>query len=66
MENNGIDLRLVIAFFFTIIGILLLITSFAISNGREDNRLVGIIFLIFSAIMYLLAKRKKKEKGSEL
>ena len=66
MENNSIDLRSVIGWFFMIVSILLLIASFVEPNGSEINRTTGIVFLIFGAVMYGLARAgKKKRKTSE-
>lgn len=65
MENNSIDLRSVIGWFFIIISILLLIASFTTANGSEINRITGIVFLIFGLIMYGLSRvGKKKAKDS--
>mgnify|MGYP001555904657 CR=1 FL=1 len=65
MENNSIDLRSVIGWFFIIISILLLIASFTTANGSEINRITGVVFLIFGLIMYGLSRvGKKKAKDS--
>lgn len=61
MENNSIDLRSVIGWFFIIISILLLIASFTTTNGSEVNRVTGIVFLIFGLIMYGLSRMDKKK-----
>ena len=62
MENNSIDLRSVIGWFFIIISILLLIASFTTVNGSDINRDCGITFLVFGGIMYGLSRRGKKKK----
>ncbi|SEA12447.1 hypothetical protein SAMN05192529_108161 [Arachidicoccus rhizosphaerae] len=65
MENNSIDLRSVIGWFFIIISILLLIASFTTAGGSEVNRITGVVFLIFGLIMYGLSRTgKKKAKDS--
>lgn len=61
MENNNMDLRSVIGWFFIIISVLLLIASFTSENGSEINRITGTIFLIFGGIMYSLARFSKKK-----
>ena len=61
MENNSMDLRSVIGWFFMIISILLLIASFTTDNGHEINRLTSITFLVFGAVMYGLARNGKKK-----
>ena len=66
MENNSIDLRSVIGWFFMIVSVLLLIASFTNTNGSEVNRITGITFLIFAVVMFSLARLgKKKAKSSE-
>ncbi|UAY54489.1 hypothetical protein [Arachidicoccus terrestris] len=66
MENNSMDLRSVIGWFFMIISILLLIASFTTKNGSEINRITGVTFLIFGGVMYSLARfSKKKAKTTE-
>lgn len=68
MENNSMDLRSVIGWFFMIISVLLLIASFTTANGSEINRITGVIFLIFGGVMYGLArntKNKTKAKRKE-
>jgi|GEM_PF-1406126 len=66
MENNSMDLRSVIGWFFIIISILLLIASFTTENGSGVNRFTGITFLVFGAIMYSLARfSKNKAKRPE-
>ena len=65
MENNSIDLRSVIGWFFMIVSVLLLIASFTEANGSEINRTTGLVFLIFGAIMYTLARTSKKKKKAE-
>lgn len=59
-NNNSLDLRLVIGLFFLIVSIILIVTSFIISNGNEINRDAGFAFLVFSAVMILLSRRKQK------
>lgn len=61
MENNSMDLRSVIGWFFMIISILLLIASFTTENGSEINRITGVTFLIFGGVMYSLARFSKKK-----
>lgn len=59
-NNNSLDLRLVIGAFFLAVSIVLIVTSFIIQNGSDVNRDTGIVFLIFSAVMILLSRRKQK------
>lgn len=61
MENNSMDLRSVIGWFFMIISILLLIASFTTENGSEINRITGVTFLVFGGVMYSLARFSKKK-----
>lgn len=61
MENNNMDLRSVIGWFFMIISVLLLITSFVEKNGHEINRITGVVFLIFGLVMYGLARNTKNK-----
>ncbi|GAB3347443.1 hypothetical protein GCM10027566_01770 [Arachidicoccus ginsenosidivorans] len=66
MENNSMDLRSVIGWFFMIISVLLLIASFTTENGHEINLITGITFLIFGGVMYLLSRNgKKKAKAAK-
>ena len=64
MENNSMDLRSVIGWFFMVISILLLIASFTTENGSEINRITGVTFLVFGAVMYSLARFSKKKARS--
>lgn len=59
-NNNSLDLRLVIGMFFLIVSLILIITSFIGKSGSEINRNAGIAFLVFSAVMIWLSKRKQK------
>lgn len=61
MESNNMDLRSVIGWFFIIISVLLLITSFVIENGHEINRITGVVFLAFGLVMYGLARNTKNK-----
>lgn len=66
MENNSMDLRSVIGWFFMIISVLLLIASFTTENGHEINLITGITFLIFGGVMYALSRNgKKKAKAAK-
>lgn len=66
MENNNMDLRSVIGWFFMVISILLLIASFTTENGSEVNRITGVTFLIFGGVMYGLARfSKNKAKAAK-
>lgn len=59
-NNNSLDLRLVIGMFFLVVSIILIITSFVEKSGNEINRSTGIAFLVFSAVMIWLSKRKRE------
>lgn len=65
MESNNMDLRSVIGWFFMIISILLLITSFTTANGSEINRNTGIVFLVFGILMYSLARKTKNKNKAK-
>jgi len=57
-NNNSLDLRLVIGMFFLIVSLILIITSFIGKSGSEINRYSGFAYLVFSAVMIWLSKRK--------
>jgi putative Mn2+ efflux pump MntP len=61
--NKLFDLRFVIGSFFSIVGLLLLIYSFAGSNLAEQdqniNRWCGVIFIVFGVIMIILSLQKE-------
>ena len=66
--NKLFDLRFVIGAFFTVVGLLLLIYSFAatgavnvtttIGDASEINRWCSIAFIIFGVVMIILSLRK--------
>jgi uncharacterized membrane protein len=62
--NKLFDLRFVIGLFFLVIGILVLLYSFITESGKEINRLCGILFIVFAALMLFLSGRKKEKTGS--
>lgn len=66
MDNNSIDLRSVIGWFFIIISLFLIFASITTENGSEINRITGISFLVFGLVMFSLSRiGKKKAKGTE-
>jgi len=62
-NNNSLDLRLVIGLFFLIVSLILIITSFIEKNGNTINKDTGLVFLVFSAVMIWLSKRKQKRNS---
>ncbi|HEX2607475.1 MAG TPA: hypothetical protein VHK91_08850 [Flavisolibacter sp.] len=64
--NKLLDLRFVIGAFFLIVGLLLLVYSFAskAADAQEVNRWCGIVFALFGGLMVFFSFGK--DAGDEL
>lgn len=64
-KRDILDLRMIIAAFFTLVGVLLLIVSFVMKTeaGKTEtvNRWSGVFYIIFGVIMYFLWRHGSHE-----